>query len=42
MNNDDLQKTWNGPGNHLPLEQQRALAERFTRQMVRRRRFQLF
>ena len=42
MNNNDLQKTWAAPGNHLPLEQQRALAETFTRQMIRSRRFQLF
>lgn len=42
MNNDDLQKTWNTPGNNLASEQQRALAEKFTLQMIRHRRFQLF
>ncbi len=40
MNFDELQQTWNSPRNNLPTEQQRALAEKFSRQMIRRRRFQ--
>ena len=40
MNFDELQNTWNSPRNNLPSEQQRKVAEQFTRQMVRRRRFQ--
>lgn len=42
MNFDELQQTWNSPRNNLPTEQQRALAEKFTRQMIRRRRFQTY
>lgn len=42
MNFDELQHAWNSPRNALPAEQQRALAEQFCRQMVRRRRFQTF
>ena len=42
MNFDELQQAWNSPHNNLPPEQQRALAEKFNRQMVRRRRFQTF
>jgi hypothetical protein len=42
MNFDELQQTWNSPRNNLPTEQQRALAEKFSRQMIRRRRFQSF
>ncbi|MEP6663191.1 MAG: hypothetical protein ABJC04_05945 [Verrucomicrobiota bacterium] len=40
MNFDELQNDWNSPRNNLPIEQQRKLAEKFTRQMIRRRRFQ--
>ena len=42
MNFDELQNTWNSPANHLPTAQQRILAEKFARQMIRRRRFRLF
>lgn len=42
MNLDELQNDWNSLRNNLSTEQQRALAEKFTRQMIRRRRFQLF
>lgn len=42
MNLDELQKDWNSPRNNLPTEQQRALAEKFSRQMIRRRRFQRY
>jgi hypothetical protein len=42
MNFDELQNDWNSPRNNMPIEQQRALAEKFTRQMIRRRRFQRF
>lgn len=42
MNFDELQQTWNSPRNNLDTEQQRELAEKFNRQMVRRRRFQTF
>ncbi|MEO7300391.1 MAG: hypothetical protein ABI042_17635 [Verrucomicrobiota bacterium] len=42
MNFDELQNDWNSPRNNLPIEQQRKLAEKFTRQMIRRRRFQRF
>jgi hypothetical protein len=42
MNFDELQQAWNSPRNSLPAEQQRALAEKFSRQMIRRRRFQTF
>ena len=42
MNFDELQNDWNSPRNNLPTEQQRALAEKFSRQMIRRRRFQTF
>jgi hypothetical protein len=41
MNFDEIQNAWNSPSNNLPTEQQRQLAERFTRQMKRRRRFQI-
>jgi hypothetical protein len=40
MNSDELQNIWNSPRNKLLSEEQRKLAEQFTRQMVRRRRFQ--
>ncbi len=42
MNFDELQNDWDSPRNNLPIEQQRKLAEKFTRQMIRRRRFQTF
>jgi len=42
MNYDELQNTWNSPGNNLPNAQKRILAEKFARQMIRRRRFQRF
>lgn len=42
MNFDELQQAWNSPRNNLPTERQRALAEKFNRQMLRRRRFQTF
>lgn len=42
MNFDELQSDWNSPRNNLPSEQQRALAEKFSHQMARRRRFQSF
>ncbi|HAB19132.1 MAG TPA: hypothetical protein PLX89_16320 [Verrucomicrobiota bacterium] len=42
MNFDELQQVWNSPRNHLPMAQQRALVETFSRQMIRRRRFQTF
>jgi hypothetical protein len=41
MNLDDLQNDWNSPRNNLRSGQQRKVAERFTQQMIRRRRFQL-
>ncbi|HLP77096.1 MAG TPA: hypothetical protein VK327_09270 [Candidatus Paceibacterota bacterium] len=40
MNFDEIQNTWNSPRNIPPTEQQQKLAEQFTRQMKRRRRFQ--
>ena len=40
MNFDELQNAWNTPDNNLPTAQQQVLAQRFARQMVRRRRFQ--
>src|SRR5688572_19412903 len=40
MNFDELQNIWNVSGNNLPSDRQRSLAEQFTRQMLRRRRFQ--
>lgn len=42
MNFDELQQAWNSPRNNLPTGQQRVLAETFSRQMIRRRRFQTF
>jgi hypothetical protein len=40
MNFDDLQNAWNTPRNQLPTAEQERLAQQFTRQMIRRRRFQ--
>ncbi len=42
MNLNDLQKDWNSPRNSLTPARQRALADKFTRQMVRRRRLRAF
>ncbi len=40
MNLDEVQSTWNSPRNNLPTAEQQRLAGQFTRQMIRRRRFQ--
>src|SRR5690349_12294245 len=40
MNLDEMQNAWNSPHNHLLDAQQQQLAQRFVRQMIRRRRFQ--
>jgi hypothetical protein len=40
MNNIEIQNTWNSPANNPPSAQQKLLADKFTQQMVRRRRFQ--
>jgi hypothetical protein len=40
MNLNEMQNAWNSPRNTLPTEQHQKLAEYFTRQMRRRRRFQ--
>jgi hypothetical protein len=40
MSFDDMQKAWNTSGNNLGNEELHRLAEQFTRQVVRRRRFQ--
>jgi len=40
MNLNEMQNVWNSPRNNLPAEEQQHLAQRFTRQMIRRRRFQ--
>ena len=40
MNFDELKADWNSPRNNLPTAQQHELAQRFARQMIRRRRFQ--
>jgi len=42
MNLNELQNVWNSPRNNLPTEAQQRLADKFTRQMIRRRRFQFF
>lgn len=42
MTFDELQQDWNSSRNNVPTEQQRALIENFSRQMIRRRRFQAF
>ena len=36
----EMQSTWNSPRNNLPTAEQQRLADQFTRQMIRRRRFQ--
>ena len=40
MNLDEMQSVWNSPRNNLPAEEQQRLVAQFTRQMLRRRRFQ--
>jgi hypothetical protein len=40
MNLNEIQSAWNSPRNNLPTEAQQQLAREFTRQMIRRRRFQ--
>ena len=40
MNLNEIQNAWNSPRNNLPTEAQEQLVRRFTRQMIRRRRFQ--
>ena len=40
MNLNEMEQDWNSPRNNLPTEPQQKLARQFTRQMIRRRRFQ--
>ena len=40
MNLNEMQSAWNSPRNNLPTAEQQRLAQQFTRQMIRRRRFQ--
>ena len=40
MNMNELQSVWNSPRHNLPAEEQRRLVDQFSRQMLRRRRFQ--
>src|SRR5258705_2859239 len=40
MNLNEIQCAWNSPRNNLPATEQQLLADQFTRQMIRRRRFQ--
>jgi len=40
MNLNEMQNAWNSPRNNLPTAEQQQLAQQFTRQMIRRRRFQ--
>ena len=40
MNLNEMQSVWNSPRNNLPAEEQQKLVAQFTRQMLRRRRFQ--
>ena len=40
MNPNEMQSAWNSPRNNLPTQEQQRLAGQFTRQMIRRRRFQ--
>jgi len=42
MNPNEMQSAWHSPRNHLPAAEQQRLAGQFTRQMIRRRRFQTF
>ena len=39
MNLNEIQTAWNSPLNNLPNEEQQRLAGKFTRQMIRQRRF---
>ena len=40
MNLNEMQTAWNSPRNNLPTAASQHLAQQFTRQMIRRRRFQ--
>ena len=40
MNPNEMQNAWNSPRNNLPTEELQRLADKFTRQIIRRRRFQ--
>ena len=40
MNLNEVQNAWNSPRNHPPGAEQQQLAQKFIRQMIRRRRFQ--
>ncbi|NOS70676.1 MAG: hypothetical protein HOP33_12190 [Verrucomicrobia bacterium] len=40
MNLNEMENAWNSPRNNLPSVEQQQLAQQFTRQMIRRRRFQ--
>ncbi len=40
MNLNEMQNVWNSPRNNLATAEQQQLAQQFTRQMIRRRRFQ--
>lgn len=40
MNLNEMQNAWNSPRNNLPTAEQQRLAQQFTRQVIRRRRFQ--
>src|SRR5688572_17753564 len=40
MNLDELQSAWDSPRNRPSMEEQQQLARQFSRQMIRRRRFQ--
>jgi hypothetical protein len=42
MNPDEMQRAWNSPRNHPPTAEHQRLAEQFSRQMLRRRRFRAF
>lgn len=42
MNLNEMQSLWNSPGNRPPTVAQQQLADMFSRQMIRRRRFQSF
>lgn len=41
MNMNEMQSVWNSPRNSLPAEELRRLVRQFSRQMIRRRRFQV-
>ena len=40
MNLNEMESAWNSPRNKLPAAEQQQLADKFNRQMIRRRRFQ--